>query len=143
MQSNSGYNWSGFYAGVNIGHAGHRTGFEDAEYEWYGSTFYLNEDGLAYGVQGGYNWQYGATVFGVEADITGFTNSADTIFSVGNAIENDLNWMASLRGRAGLGLDRTLLYFTGGLAVADFDRSWIESETRATAGPIWATPRSE
>ena len=63
----SGYNWSGFYAGVNIGHAGHRTGFEDPEYDWYGSTFYLNEDGLAYGVQGGYNWQYGASVFGVEA----------------------------------------------------------------------------
>ena len=110
-------------------------GFEDPEYDWYGSTFYLNEDGLAYGIQGGYNWQYGATVYGVEADFSGYTNSADTLFATDDEIENDLNWMASLRGRAGIGLDRTLLYFTGGLAVADFDRSWIEFEDEPDSWP--------
>lgn len=131
----SGYNWSGFYAGVNIGHAGHRTGFEDVEYDWYGSTFYLNEDGLAYGIQGGYNWQLGAAVFGVEADLSGYTNRADTLFSTEFAIENDLNWMASLRARAGLGIDRTLLYLTGGLAVADLDRSWIDHQDAPDSWP--------
>ncbi|WP_457940822.1 outer membrane protein [Mesorhizobium sp. 10J20-29] len=131
----TGYNWSGFYAGVNIGHAGHRTGFEDPEYDWYGSTFYLNEDGFAYGIQGGYNWQQGAAVYGIEGDFSGLTNSASTIFSSDNAIENDVNWMASLRGRVGLGLDRTLVYLTGGLAVADFDRSWIETNDADDSWP--------
>src|SRR5690606_20300438 len=36
---------------------------------------------------------------------------------------SDPNWVISLRGRAGLGVDRTLLYGKIGLAVADFDHS--------------------
>ena len=54
----SRYNWSGAYAGVNIG------------YEWGKvSNSSINPRGLAGGGQVGYNWQSGQFVFGGETDI--------------------------------------------------------------------------
>ena len=52
------YNWSGPYAGLNVG------------YEWGKVTnSSINPSGLAGGVQLGYNWQSGQFVFGGETDI--------------------------------------------------------------------------
>lgn len=121
------YDWSGFYIGGHAGIASNDTAFTDRNYEWYGKTFHLPGDGAAFGVQGGYNWQHGAAVLGIEGDFSGFANRRKATYFYYSAIENRLNWMATLRGRAGIGLDRTLVYFTGGLAVADFTRSWNEN----------------
>lgn len=135
VQNTNSFDWSGFYIGAHAGIASNDTGFTDRNDDWYGSTFHIDSDGGAFGVQGGYNWQNGAAVLGIEGDFSGFTNSRDTIFSSDNAVENKLNWMATLRGRAGLGLDRTMVYFTGGLAVADFSRSWIETNDPSDSWP--------
>ncbi len=122
-----GYDWSGSYLGGSLGHADHRARYEDRDYDWYGATHDYNTTGFAFGMQAGHNWQDGPLVYGIEADFTGFTNDRDQIFASDDAVNNQLNWMGSLRGRAGFGLDTTFLYLTAGLAVADFDRSWKEA----------------
>jgi opacity protein-like surface antigen len=55
---------------------------------------------FAGGVQAGYNWQRGHTVFGTEGDV-----------SFGSKID----YLASLRGRAGWAEDNWLFYGTGGV----------------------------
>jgi outer membrane immunogenic protein len=83
------------------------------------------------GGQAGYNWQANQFVFGIEADVdaTGINNTANATASrfLGTTAAQTLNvnlttevdWAASLRGRAGIAFDRLLLYATGGGAVAD------------------------
>src|SRR6478672_7010150 len=52
------YNWSGFYAGLNLG------------YQWgHVTNTGIDPAGIAGGGQLGYNWQMGQFVFGVETDI--------------------------------------------------------------------------
>ena len=121
-----GYDWSGGYAGLSIGYSRHNARYEDRDYDWYGSTHEYNSSGFMYGGQVGWNWQSGPTLFGVEADFYGLTNDRNTLFASDDRVNNQVNWMASLRARTGIALDRTLIYLTGGIAVADFDRSWIE-----------------
>lgn len=71
-----GYNWSGFYAGLNIGYGWGRsaatTDFIDGGGALLSSsagTFNLN--GVTGGGQIGYNWQRGMFVAGIEADFQG------------------------------------------------------------------------
>lgn len=122
----SGYDWTGGYVGVSAGAARHRASYEDVDFDWFGSTHEYYSNGLALSLQGGYNIQNGPLVYGIEADVTYLTNDEDTLFSSDDIVNNQTDWMATLRGRAGLGLGPSYLYFTGGLAVANFERSWFE-----------------
>ena len=62
------YNWQGFYIGGNLG------------YQWGKvSNSAGNPAGLLGGVQGGYNWQNGQWVFGVETDLQ--LTAADDTFA--------------------------------------------------------------
>jgi len=123
----SGYDWSGLYFGGSVGYAEHIARYEDQDYDWFGATHDYHTEGFSYGVQAGWNWQKDPLVYGIEADFAGFTNDRDQIFSSDDLVNNQLDWMATLRGRAGLGLDLTYLYLTGGVAIADFERSWLEA----------------
>src|SRR5262249_47538302 len=67
------YNWTGFYAGVNVGGS---WGHQDTALVTAAGTALTNSldvNGVVGGAQVGYNWQgYGSPwVFGVEADIQG------------------------------------------------------------------------
>ena len=64
------------------------------------------------GIFGGYNFQSGNVVFGIDNDFS-FTSS-ETGF--GGAITADLRTLSSVRGRVGYAFDRVLPYVTGGLA---------------------------
>ena len=73
----------------------------------------LNPDGWMGGIFGGYNFQSGGMfVAGLEGDIT-FSGSSDK--ASGIRVEND--WNGTVRARAGVAVDRFLIYGTGGLAV--------------------------
>jgi len=94
------YNWSGPYAGVNVG------------YDWGKITnSSLSPTGLAGGLQGGYNWQSGQFVFGAETDIQ--ITGADNTFA---PFKFSNPWFGTLRGRAGYAMNNILFYGTLGLA---------------------------
>lgn len=134
------YNWTAAYGGAT---AGFNWGSADTTYLAPGllNGFFpadqglisaqgsggLKPHGFAGGVEVGYNWQWGNIVSGVEGDFQylGFRKSFDgtfgTVFAGTQGTHTDVNvdWLFTFRGRVGLALNRTLLYATGGLAVAD------------------------
>jgi outer membrane immunogenic protein len=137
------YSWNGFYVGVNAGYAwtqnsthysyqlGDNPGPDDiAEFNAAGLVpqgFGGNRGGFIGGGQVGYNYQTGALVLGLEADFqyldvkrrssqtTSFADGADSTTIV-TAAESGVDWLGTVRARAGVAFDRTLIYATGGLA---------------------------
>jgi outer membrane immunogenic protein len=77
--------------------------------------------GAVAGVEVGYDWQSRYFVYGLAADWTwtglkhtvSNTASGTTVWSQTAKVE----WLASFRGRMGLAVDDTMVYFTGGLAL--------------------------
>ncbi|WP_084788606.1 outer membrane protein [Bradyrhizobium sp. Cp5.3] len=146
------YNWTGFYAGVNVGGGWGRSSV-DASFDprsrfdtaVANSTSGRISGGLG-GLQAGYNMQINRLIFGVETDIqaTGQQGKGQSTASltspneclapcvqppptVTNAPLNhsqSLPWFGTLRGRIGfMPSDRSLFYVTGGLAYGEIDAS--------------------
>lgn len=146
------FTWTGFYVGLNagMGFRGSNNGGSDRVFDNGGGAPVapgliagINADlalagrrggddaGFTGGAQIGYNWQFGALVLGVEADINyldrgngdrGYTilNLAGTgtdLTVAGNNRGSD--FFGTLRGRVGYAFDRTMIYATGGLAYSD------------------------
>ncbi len=120
------FDWTGFYVGAHAGYgeASFDGIFDNSEIgeglpdeATYVSK--LTADGFIGGAQAGYNYQSGNLLLGVEADIT-LTDIRDEIADGAgdDVVEADLDFLASLRLRAGLVSDRLLVYGTGGLAYA-------------------------
>jgi outer membrane immunogenic protein len=83
------------------------------------------------GAQIGYDWQFGAKVFGLVADWN-WTNARATTVDDPNApptgfIRSEMDWFATLRTRSGVVVDNTLVYITGGLAAASIETSYSDS----------------
>jgi opacity protein-like surface antigen len=94
-----------------------------------GEFFRSDNWGFTIGGQAGYNWQFGNVVAGVEADINwldGKTSATlDSPFhSLPVSASTEMDWFATFRGRLGLAFSRTLIYATGGLAVAHVSNEW-------------------
>ncbi len=137
------YNWSGFYIGVNGGYGG--GDFEhpfqvDAELD--GPDFVqrildgsldFTAGGFVGGAQAGYNFQHGAFVFGVEADIqassvkgevSGNLTLPENALGFGSPeingdaeIGTKLDYFGTVRARLGyVPVERLLVYATGGFA---------------------------
>jgi opacity protein-like surface antigen len=112
------YNWTGFYIGAHAGTA-------------WGNTDWIADFGITSprfagvmgGGQGGFNYQFGSWVVGIEAD-GDWTNAKGAqacppnfFFTCENHI--DTLWMVS--GRLGYAIDRSLFYVKGGYAAADVE----------------------
>jgi outer membrane immunogenic protein len=101
----AGYNWSGAYIGIMGGYA------------WGGDGVDL--DGGFIGGTIGYNWQGAGSpwVFGIEADAA-WANFGNTFSATSGGVtvtlDTDADFIATIRGRLGYAMDRTLLYVTGG-----------------------------
>lgn len=108
------YNWTGFYVGGNIGW-GWTDGSADIASAGLRGTLYGSGDGFLGGVQGGYNWQNGPWVVGVELDFQGSAGEGD-VRGFGNRIgfNAETPWFGTVRGRLGYAWDRALVYATGG-----------------------------
>ena len=113
------YSWAGPYLGGNLG------------YDW--GTVSNNPtrpSGISGGVQGGYNWQMGHWVFGVEGDLE--ATGADDTFAPWK-FSNP--WFGTLRGRGGYAFNNVLLYGTAGLAFGELKgQTFGLAETHTTAG---------
>jgi outer membrane immunogenic protein len=115
------YSWAGPYLGGNLG--------------WNWGTVDHNPtrpSGFVGGVQGGYNWQTGPWVFGIEGDLQA-TGASDTFapWKFSNP------WFGTVRGRAGYALSNILFYGTAGLAFGELKgETFGLSETHTNAGWI-------
>ncbi|AMN41372.1 outer membrane protein [Rhodoplanes sp. Z2-YC6860] len=138
------FSWTGFYAGVHAG-----WGFNDpagtstatgAGITGLTAQHNLDSNGPLFGGHAGYNWQINPRlVIGIEGDITGTgikTSSAQTpLCSASNpqcapgqpinggvmTMSQEVNWLASIRGRLGTTWGPGLIYVTGGAAWANVD----------------------
>ena len=113
------YNWSGLYAGLNVGYG---TGTSD----WDVPAVSLSPKGMTYGATFGYNWQAGSFVYGIESDYN-LSNVKGSLANcggvVGSTCETSNTWHATFRGRLGYAFDRFLPYVTGGGAYGNIKAS--------------------
>jgi outer membrane immunogenic protein len=111
--------WAGPYLGGNLGFAWGAVDNNPAK-----------PSGFSGGVQGGYNWQNGPWVFGIEGDIQ--ATGAEETFAPWK-FSNP--WFGTVRGRAGYAFHNVLFYGTGGLAFGELRAETFGlSETRTNAG---------
>lgn len=128
------FSWTGFYAGLN---GGYGLGNDDeatlgrTPRDTIGSFGGLDTNGFFGGAQIGAAYQLDSFVFGIESDIQKawmddsvgpkFVSalSPEGIDAVASSL--DVDWFGTVRGRAGVALDRTLLYGTGGVAFGSID----------------------
>ncbi|MBX9757879.1 MAG: porin family protein [Beijerinckiaceae bacterium] len=143
-----GVNWTGFYAGVQMGWNQQRDKYASSDSEWVVDEWIagpvtgvanLSKNSFVGGVHAGYNYQVGSLVFGLEADIEGVAGkNSYSVFEADDATylytetwgaSSRLNWQASLRARMGFAVDRALIYVTGGLAFADVETNYSNTIT--------------
>jgi outer membrane immunogenic protein len=110
------YNWTGLYAGFNVGYG---TGTS----EWDGIALSLKPKGMTYGVTAGYNWQAGSWVVGVEGDYNFATMKNSMPCAAVFSCESENTWFATFRGRVGYAFDRFMPYVTGGGAYGNMKAS--------------------
>jgi outer membrane immunogenic protein len=138
------YTWTGFYAGFNGGGGWGYSRFDFAS----GALFapptngQFSVSGGMFGVTAGYNYQFGATVIGLEADgdwanVSGSSPCAGGVTRCGT--KN--TWLATGRGRVGFTMDRiwgysfesVLPYVTGGVAAGGLRANVVNvGDTTAT-----------
>jgi outer membrane immunogenic protein len=153
------FTWTGFYVGLN---AGYNWSDSKANVTFNPSaavplatgqallpgSFNTGNDGFIGGAQIGYNYQMNQFVVGVEADInfldakkrSGFTSPL-----VGNLIgvsstEGKLEYLGTVRARAGFAFDRALVYVTGGLAYGEAKSS---TALALNNGALWGGAKSD
>ena len=129
------FTWAGLYVGANVGYVALDSKSHDVN-GWSDlvSSTKTKAHGAIGGAQIGYNFQTGAFVYGVETDIafasakksTGFTDIGPGHIDA-EMFRNELTALGTLRARAGVAFDRTLLYVTGGLAYGKVKNSWAAS----------------
>jgi len=102
------FSWTGFYVGVNGGWGGTSGGGD------LGSP----TGGLVGGTVG-YNYQIGQFVAGLEGDWDWADINKSGSNGTAGAYSNKIDSLVTARARAGVALDRALLYVTAGYAGAD------------------------
>lgn len=125
------YNWQGFYVGIAGGY-----GWGNSEHTSAGaSSGEFDVDGWLVGGTMGYNWQQGAGVFGIEADISWTNmNGGNGGGALGFPVRTELDWLSTVRARAGFVADASLFYVTGGAAFGD-----VEARGGVARGSDWQT----
>jgi outer membrane immunogenic protein len=156
--------WCGAYIGVNIGGDWGRaavspqlgtifpafnnaafTIFTPAQLGTYPATSGRGSSVIG-GGQAGYNWQTGHYVLGVEGDIDGTglrANSSSTVTrttlsgtqTVTANFSARIDWIATVRVRAGYAWDRAMLYATGGIAAAGTSLNTTYAEVQPSPVP--------
>ncbi|MBZ9709810.1 porin family protein [Mesorhizobium sp. B3-2-1] len=111
-------NWSGAYIGAVAGY-----GWNKDKYHYIGSTVDFDVNGFVGGLTGGYNWQMGQFIFGLEGDVSYANVDGDVLAPFPNApcfIEGctaKVSWFGTGRARVGYAFENFLPYATGGFAV--------------------------
>jgi outer membrane immunogenic protein len=133
--------WTGAYVGaqVGVGRLNATATQVTPSYGYYGpcTGYYgsgscsLEAGGAVGGVNAGYDWQNNYFVYGVMADwdATDLKRTENLAPYYGGSFTGQVDWLASIRGRMGIGLDDTLIYITGGPALG-----MVKSSTALVGG---------
>jgi len=142
--------WTGFYAGGQLGGAWSDANWAYKNSNWFNTlgpevvirNFAIEGGGFVGGGQTGFNFQSGAWVFGVEGsvaatDLDGSIRSP--FFPEADSYRADVGWLASVTGRIGYAWSRWLAYGKGGWAGAEIELDLFDQVTpvRAKSG-TWA-----
>jgi opacity protein-like surface antigen len=127
-------NWRGFYLGANAGGGIVDGKAMDMDCHTCGDMD-LRIVAATLGGQAGYNWQWGATVIGLEADVDWTSANTTRPFALSDSapfgpatVQFKMDAFASLRARAGLAVDRSLLYVTAGPAIGHFKENVVATD---------------
>jgi high affinity Mn2+ porin len=118
------FDWGGFYVGAHVGMGLGRSQFSASIPDSAAASGRNTFGGPIGGVQIGYNYITASRVLlGLEADITfpNYLDSSSIIASVPTAngnLEQQMDYVGTVRGRAGYLLGPWMIYATGGLAYA-------------------------
>jgi outer membrane immunogenic protein len=122
------YNWTGWYVGVFGGLGAGDSEFALDDGDDFDGTVDVSARGAFGGAQIGADWQTGNWVFGAVADIAA-TNFGAEISSGGglgdNSLESSLDYLGTVRARAGYAFDRTLFYAHGGWAYGQMSQTVV------------------
>lgn len=134
------YSWRGFYVGLNGGYAwGSTDPVIVSGGAASGALAAIDPEGWLGGAQLGYNAQFGNFVLGAEADLQGGNIEGTTVGVIGApafvaAAGSELNWLSTVRARAGFAAGPMLLYATAGVAFADMDYALVGADGSVAAG---------
>lgn len=130
--SDAGFDWSGFYAGLSGGYA-------EGMMRAVGETSIIITDtplnGYVLGAVLGANWQLGQFVLGTEGELawSGVSGSAICAGAPASNCTADVSWMGTLKARAGVAFDRTLIFATGGVSLTEA-RAYVSPALSGTSG---------
>jgi len=121
------FSWTGFYLGGELGWIQASPNYTTGAL-LLGTPFVISagssKNGVSYGILGGYNYQVGQLVLGVEGDFEGWTVGKIRYTAVtGDFLTARSKWGGSVRGRLGYAVDRALFYATGGFAYVSNETS--------------------
>lgn len=146
----AGVRWDGPYAGAQIGGAWSHQDWEYQNGNFFdtlgprvvGTDVKLSSTGVIGGVFGGYNYQTGPWVLGLEVSTSG-TQQKDSrpsqYFPASDTDTSQINWLATGAARAGYAWDRWLLFGKGGWAGANVDLTLRDRGAQVTANTnTWA-----
>ncbi len=156
------FTWTGFYVGAHGGFLWSETDTKltsvvgsvltiDVADGTLPSRVGMGSEGPLGGVQAGYNVQFGMFVAGVEADISWTDVDGETIYSAvdrflfpgaatNSTFRSELEWLGTLRARAGVAFDRAFIYATGGLAAGEVTSAFAVSiPAVGYSPPPWAS----
>lgn len=125
------FSWSGFYVGVFGGYGWVSSDWTLAQqspptgFTLNGTEQRLRPSGALGGIELGADQQISNWVVGIGADLSLIDSDAsNTILLPGTLTfamaRSQVNWLATVTGRAGYAIDRSLFYVKGGLAGAEF-----------------------
>ena len=139
------FSWAGPYLGGTVGFANGFHTYDDLSGAFLGYPGLSNAQtqGFAGGGTLGFNLQARSFVYGLEADFSGLSNKStyvDPNGAVNNfypSETNSLKDLGTVRGRLGLAVERSLFYFTAGLAFGEVANS---VQYNSTKFPTFNTP---
>ncbi len=121
------FSWTGAYVGLVGGMAAHNSSVSDLDYYNSQGRDEANSKGFSIGGTLGYNMQSGNLVYGLEADLSynsGSKNGRSDANDPYSWAASDLNAYGTLRARAGLAVNNTMLFLTGGAIAANIKSTY-------------------
>ncbi|HSM42436.1 MAG TPA: outer membrane protein [Afifellaceae bacterium] len=116
------YDWTGLYAGLHGGYGFGTTDLSVTDGGGFSTDYDIH--GWLGGAQIGYNYQFGPSwLLGVEADIalTGIEGDYSDTATFNERATTEIDWLGTVRARAGWVNGRFMPFITGGVAFAGVD----------------------